>query len=154
MKKLLLVLMLCTFAVACTEENDDSTNNQPTTEQTSSKTFIGRITVGEGSGAFSEDSINIETSTLVSGKINAKLLQVKFAQAMPLKLDMEINGIDYVKENDGTYTLTGNNIVPIAMGGEFPAYTITNLNGRIIDSIFTLSMTCGSYPVNYEGVLK
>jgi len=154
MKKLLLVLMLCTFAVACTEENDDSTNNKPTTEQTSSKTFIGRITVGEGSGAFSEDSINIETSNLVSGKINAKLLQVKFAQAMPLRLDMEINGIDYVKENDGTYTLTGNNIVPIAMGGEFPAYTITNLNGRIIDSIFTLSMTCGSYPVNYEGVLK
>lgn len=154
MKKLLLVLMLCTFAVACTEEKDDSTNNQPTTEQTSSKTFIGRITVGEGSGAFSEDSISIETSNLVSGKINAKLLQVKFAQAMPLRLDMEINGIDYVKENDGTYTLTGNNIVPIAMGGEFPAYTITNLNGRIIDSIFTLSMTCGSYPVNYEGVLK
>lgn len=145
--------MLCTFAVACTEEKDDSTN-QPTTEQTSSKSFIGRITVGEEGNSFSEDSISIETSNLVSGKINVKLLQVKFAQAMPLRLDMEINGINCVKENDGTYTLTGNNIVPIAMGGEFPAYTITNLNGRIIDSIFTLSMMCGSYPVNYEGVLK
>lgn len=154
MKKLLLVLMLCTLAVACTEEKDDSTNNQTTTEQTSSKTFIGRITVGEGEYSFSEDSIYIETSKPDGGKINAKLLQVKFAQAMPLRLDMEINGVNCVKENDGTYTLTGNNIVPIAMGGEFPAYTITNLNGTIKDSIFTVSMMCGSYPVDYVGVIK
>ncbi len=151
MKKLLLVLMLCTFAVACTEENEGKDNNT-TIEETNSVNYVGTITVGDN--VFSEDSISIETSKLASGKMNIKLLQVKFAQAMPLRLDMEINGIDYVKENDGTYTLTGNNIVPIAMGGEFPAYTITNLNGTIIDSILTLNMTCGSYPVNYVGVLK
>lgn len=152
MKKLLLVLMLCTFAVACTEEKEE--NNNTTIEQTSSVNYIGTITVGEGNDVFSEDSISIQTSKMSSGKMNIKLLQVKFAQAMPLRLDIEINGIDHVKENDGTYTLTGNNIVPIAMGGEFPAYTITNLNGTIIDSILTLNMTCGSYPVNYVGVLK
>jgi hypothetical protein len=151
MKKLLLVLMLCTFAVACTEEKE---NNNTTIEQTNSVNYIGTITVGEGNDVFSEDSISIQTSKLVSAKMNIKLLQVKFAQAMPLRLDMEINGIDCVKENDGTYTLTGNNIVPIAMGGEFPTYTITNLNGTIVDSIFDVTMTCGSYPVAYRGVSK
>jgi hypothetical protein len=152
MKKLLLVLMLCTFAFACTEEKDETVNNT-TIEETSSANYAGTITVGEGSGAFSEDSISIETK-LSSGKMNAKLLQVKFAQAMPLRIDMEINGIDYVKQNTGSYTLTGNNIIPIVMDVEYPSYTITNLSGTIINNVLSLSMTCGSYPVIYVGTLK
>lgn len=153
MKKLLLVLMLCTFAVACTEDKEETGNNT-TIVETGSANYVGTITVGEGSVTFSEDSISIETSKLSNGKMNAKLLQVKFAQAMPVRIDMEINGIDYIKQSTGSYTLTGDNIVPIVMGVEYPSYTITNLNGTIINDVLSLSMTCGSYPVTYTGTLK
>jgi hypothetical protein len=71
---------------------------------------------------------------------------------MPVKLDMTIQNVAYTSTSE-KISITGNNIIPIAMGGEFPAYKITNLTGEINNGTITMSMMCGSYPLTYSGSL-
>ena len=88
-----------------------------------------------------------------------EMLAVKFAEAMPLTLDMTIDSVSYVvadavqSSTYGNVKFSGNNLVPEAMGGAFPRYTITNLEGKIENGKFSFSMICGTYPVSYEGEL-
>lgn len=153
MKKLLLVLILCAFAVACTEKDDDNTSN---TQVSSSdkKDYSGTITIGSGENIFAEDSISIQSELLTEGKMNLKMFQVKFSPYMPVRIDMGINGVNYSKQLDGSYNISADSIVPIAMGGEYPSYTITNLQGSLTDSSITFEMNCGDYPVTYTGTIK
>jgi hypothetical protein len=69
---------------------------------------------------------------------------------MPLKLDMVVEGVDCLGAI-GNYVLTGNGIVPYAMGGKFEKYTITELVGAITYKTMSLNFKCGDYPVTYEG---
>ena len=61
-----------------------------------------------------------------------------------------VEGVDYISDGEN-YVLSGNNIVPYALGGPFEKYTITNLSGAITDTEMTLSFMCGEYPVTYVG---
>jgi hypothetical protein len=56
-------------------------------------------------------------------------------------------------KHGGDYTLAGDGIIPIAMGGPFPQYTITGFEGSIDKEgeTFTFSMTCGTHPVTFAG---
>lgn len=84
-----------------------------------------------------------------------EMLDVKFAEAMPLTLDMTIDSVSYSAIGDAI-SFSGDNIVPQAMGGPFPKYTITKLNGTADQKgkAFKFTMMCGSYPVSYEGTIK
>ena len=79
------------------------------------------------------------------------MYKVKFANGMPIKLDMVVEGVYYTEATDGTLTLSGDGIVPYAMGGPFEKYTITNLKGEITDTVMSLDFMCGEYPVTYDG---
>lgn len=104
------------------------------------------------------DSTYTKTDVVVNFSINnefatIEMLAVKFAEAMPLTLDMTIDSVSYITVGE-TVNFTGNNIVPTAMGGAFPKYTITNLDGKIGDGKLSFTMMCGAYPVSYEGTLN
>ena len=83
-----------------------------------------------------------------------KMMKVKFAEEMPLTLDMTVSGINYT--SSGTKTLiSGDQIVPTAMGGEFPAYTITGMSGEITnEGNIRFSMKCGTFPLSFEGTAR
>jgi len=49
--------------------------------------------------------------------------------------------------------LSGDNIIPLAMGGEFPAYTITELTGEITPQTISCEMMCGTYPLTFSGII-
>jgi hypothetical protein len=82
------------------------------------------------------------------------MYKVKFASGMPIKLDMVVEGVDYESYNTDCYTISGDGIVPYAMGGPFEKFTITNLIGAITNKTFSMSFMCGEYPVTYEGTKK
>ena len=88
---------------------------------------------------------------LKDGLLNFVMYKVKFAKAMPITLDMVVEGADYTEALDGTLTLSGDGLVPYAMGGPFEKYTITQLEGEITDKTMSLSFMCGEYPVTYTG---
>lgn len=83
-----------------------------------------------------------------------KMIEVKFAEAMPLTLDMTIAGVTVAETAEG-YTISGDDIVPTAMMGPnetpFAQYTITDLEGTATEEGLTLSMKCGPSPVSYTG---
>ncbi len=85
-----------------------------------------------------------------------KMMGVKFAETMPLTLDMTIAGVGVTSTADG-YSISGDGIVPTAMMGPnetpFPQYTITKLNGTATAEELTFEMLCGGSPVDFTGTV-
>ena len=142
---LLLSLVSLAF-VAC--ENGHNNALPPNPEK--GECYTGTMTVDQNDGTFYTQSDVQVDYEILNGKLNFVMYKVKFAEGMPIKLDMVVEGVDCVGAV-GHYVLAGNNIVPYAMGGLFEKFTITNLSGLITDDTMTLSFMCGEYPVTYSG---
>jgi hypothetical protein len=115
--------------------------------------YTGTVTVAPGTAdAFTLEGTEVKF-TLSADKTTAdiEMLKVKFAAAMPVSLDVLISGVTLTKTADG-YSISGDNIVPTAMGGApFAQYTITGLTGTVTASSLTLDMMMGTYPMSFEG---
>lgn len=141
------LLAIVMLSVAC--ENGDN-NNLPSKPDTKS-CYTGLLVVDQNDGTvFEKSSVEVDYE-LKDGLLNFVMYKVKFAEAMPIKLDMVVEGADYTEALDGTLTLSGDGLVPYAMGGPFEKYTITELTGEITDKTMSLSFMCGEYPVTYTG---
>lgn len=145
LRLLLLALMSLAF-VAC--ENGE--NNTLPSNPVDGEYYTGTLTVDQNDGTvYTQENVQIDYEILDS-KLNFVMYKVKFADNMPIKLDMVVEGVDCIGAV-GHYILAGDNIIPYAMGGPFEKYTITNLAGLITNETMTLSFTCGDYPVTYSG---
>ena len=141
------LLAIVMLSVAC--ENGDN-NNLPSKPDTKS-CYTGLLVVDQNDGTvFEQSGVEVDYE-LKDGLLNFVMYKVKFAEAMPIKLDMVVEGADYTEALDGTLTLSGDVLVPYAMGGPFEKYTITKLTGEITDKTMSLSFMCGEYPVTYTG---
>ncbi|MBO5018968.1 MAG: hypothetical protein J6C56_08935 [Alistipes sp.] len=145
--QLFLGLALMTLlGVACENGNNNDLPNNPVEQ----KCYKGTMVVDQNDGTFyTQEDVEVDFE-IKDGKLNFVMCQVKFAKGMPLKLDMVVEGADYV-DNDGSYTISGDGIIPYAMGGPFEKFTITKLNGTITDTEFEMEFMCGEYPVTYAG---
>lgn len=150
----LIKMMLCaacalSLAVACDKSEDDSVLIPV------DKTFLGELSVDQTDGTFfrqQEVRVRYEMNTDATPvTMDIYMYRVQFAEAMPVKLDMTIPAVEFAVA-DGVIELSGDGIVPLAMGGEFLQYTITGLRGKIEDGRMTLSMTCGTFPLSYTGI--
>ena len=146
---MILAAVLC---AGCTKTENDDTGRKPE-EPTGGISYVGSVSVTQDDGSvFTKD--DVEVVVTASGNMaEMKMLKVKFASAMPVELDMTVLGIAYERKPDG-YAVSGNDLIPIAMGGEFPAYTITGLSGTSANGSLTFSMRCGKYPLQYSGERK
>ena len=134
------------LGVACENGNNNDLPNNPVEQ----KCYKGTMVVDQNDGTFyTQEDVEVDFE-IKDGKLNFVMCQVKFAKGMPLKLDMVVEGADYV-DNDGSYTISGDGIIPYAMGGPFEKFTITKLNGTITDTEFEMEFMCGEYPVTYAG---
>jgi hypothetical protein len=149
MNKLRLLLSLALMGlmfVACENGHNNNLPNNPN----NSKCFEGTMTVDQNDGTFyTQNDVQVDYEIL-DGKLNFVMYKVKFASGMPVKLDMVVEGADYIEDN-GLITISGDGIVPYAMGGPFEKFTITNLHGEVNGNSMTLSFICGDYPVEYQG---
>lgn len=134
------------LGAACENGNNNDLPNNPVEQ----KCYKGTMVVDQNDGTFyTQEDVEVDFE-IKDGKLNFVMYQVKFAKGMPLKLDMVVEGADYV-DNDGSYTISGDGIVPYAMGGPFEKFTITGLEGTITDTEFEMEFMCGEYPVTYAG---
>lgn len=145
--------MLSMAVVAC-DKDDEEQQEQPTPPPSQS-TYLGVLTVDQNDGETYKRQ-NVEVKYVIDAdadgsKLDIYMYKVKFAEAMPMELDMTIPAVDFSVTGD-RIELSGEGIIPLAMGGQFPAYTITDLSGKIENDIMTLSMMCGEYPLSYTGV--
>jgi len=109
------------------------------------------VTILGPDSTFTQENVKVKFAQ-GNGKANIEMLGAKFAEKMPLTLDMTIGNVTFTKNEEGI-TFSGDSIVPQAMGSDFPRYTITQLEGKITDGYLKMSMICGSSPVKYTGML-
>ena len=146
LKSLLTIVSIALLSLSC--ENGD--NNDLPNNPEENRCYVGTMVVDQNDGTtFTKEDVEVDYE-IKDGKVNFVMYKVKFAQGMPITLDMVVEGVDF-EEANGTYTLSGDGIVPYAMGGPFEKYTITKLTGAIDDNTFTLDFMCGEYPVTYSG---
>jgi len=108
--------------------------------------YFGTVEVDNDDGHYVKE--NVEASVTKEGETyTIKLFRVKFASAMPVEIDMLIQGVAI----DEKGTISGDEIIPYAMGGPFEKYKITGLTGTMTDKTLKFEMTCGEYPTKYSG---
>ncbi len=147
LKSLLTIVSIALLSLSC--ENGD--NNDLPNNPVESKCYKGTMTVDQNDGTlYTQEDVEVDYE-LRDGKLNFVMYKVKFANGMPIKLDMVVEGVDYDNTVAGKLTLSGDGIIPYAMGGPFEKFTISNLTGEITTNTFTLEFMCGEYPVTYTG---
>jgi len=146
MKIVLLAALVVAAFVSCEKDEDQ----KEAVVEVVSETYVGSLSVNQNDGTFfTLDSVSVEVNpTDGDSTLNMIMRGVKFSSRMPVSLDMTVNGIAYTSTTTNV-SLSGNNIIPIAMGGEFPDYTITNYVGTITDGVLSFSMVCGKYPLTF-----
>lgn len=80
------------------------------------------------------------------------LYGVSFSPKMPLKLDVTIPGITSETRNS-VMTVSGDEIIPLAMGGPFERYIVKGLSGTIDKDRMELQMTIGGCASSYSGAV-
>ena len=153
MKRILYSMFLAAvLCVGCAKTENDDTGKKPD-DMTDGVAYVGSVSVTQDDGSvFTKEDVEV-IMTASGNTADMKMLKVKFASAMPIELDMTVRGIAYERKPEG-YVISGNDLIPIAMGGEFPAYTITGLSGTAANGMLTFSMRCGKYPLQYSGERK
>lgn len=147
-KKVFLMLALAAVIASCekNEKEDEAATNTPEVTD-----YSGTLTVDASSGAFDTESIKVSFATTEKAdSASITLYQVKFSPRMPLTLDVTVPEIKVVKTEKGAI-LTCQRVVPLAMGGEYPNYTVTGFEGEIVDDELTFSLNFGSTPTSYRG---
>lgn len=144
-------MMMCALAlfsfVACSD--DDDVMDEPIKGL---YTFVGDLIVDQNDGTnYTDKNVKIDLNFNPDfGQVKMVVNQVKFAEAMPVRLDMTVEGISYMQSGIDV-TMIANNIIPTAMGGPFPQYKITMFNGSINNGQFNFMMNCGEFPVMFKG---
>ena len=149
-KLLLIAAMLFTGVCipACNEDNDeDKTTEAVKPAENNRQTFSGNMVVGE----YSRSDVKVELVYVSGTELNIKLNKVKFSEAMPIELDIELKGITYTKEND-IITFASSEIIPYVAGGEMPDYKMNNLEGRIENETLQLRCERQGMAIEYTGM--
>ena len=146
-KTLLLLTFTAIFIIACGKEEEP----EPITIEDG--VYIGTMTVYSAVGGpvlHVQENVVVRIESGVGDTIDIEMLQVQFASNMPIKLDMTIPDVATHATNT-EYAISGNDIIPIAMGGPFPQYIIKDLDGSLTPQNITFSMLCGTFPLSFAG---
>lgn len=113
--------------------------------------FTGTVTVIYEGTAFDNENILVSFVPAEDGKsASITLHQIRFVPDMPLAIDTTIPGITLHSTSE-KISLSCERVVPLAMGGEFPRYTVTNLRGEQVGTELSFSLNFGEYPTSFKG---
>ena len=113
--------------------------------------YVGTLTVEATAGTVINADSRVDFLPFEDGFAELTLYEVKFAPGMPMRLDVAIPGVTLTSTPEKVI-LSGNEIIPIAMGGnQFPQYTVTDLKGEIVGDKLSFTLKLGGIPTTYIG---
>ena len=132
--------------------------NKNTPEETAGPkegSYVGTVTVNSTSGdVFDNENIEVSFTPSEDGKTATLVMyQIKFTPRMPMTLDVTIPEVSLSTEGQDI-KLECAEVVPLAMGGPFPNYTVTDLTGKISGDELTFSLNFGATPTSFSGSIK
>ncbi|MBR1926582.1 MAG: hypothetical protein IJ840_02345 [Bacteroidales bacterium] len=133
---------------ACKGNEDD----QPITP--SNADFVGTVSVTYQGEPFDNEDIEVNFTPSEDGRTASLIIyKIRFVPQMPVTIDVTIPDIN-VSVTGNVLTLTKDTVIPLAMGGEYPRYTVTGLNGKIEGEELVFSLNFGDYPTSFSGKRK
>ena len=151
MKNLKIALMVAMSIFLITACDKDKDPEEPIVVEKG--TYKGKMTVSTGDViSYEQENTEVKIEMGTDNTISIEMANVKFAAMMPVTITMVIPEVT-TTATDAGLSLSGDNIIPTAMGGPFPQYTITNLTGETTPQKMTFSMMCGIYPLSFEGTI-
>lgn len=149
-RKLILIASMLFIGLcvpACSEDEDNNEGTEITKPQEKKhETFLGTINVGE----YSKPDVKTELCYESQTELKIKLNKVRFAEAMPIELDIELRGITYTEDNS-VIRFEAAELVPYVAGGEMPDYKMTNLSGKVENNTLQLQCSCKGMLMEYTG---
>ena len=136
--------VVISFALtACSSKEPEEILPEPTGELTGSFSIVN----SDGT-TFTMDAIRAGYE-ITGSSVDITLYSVSFSPRMPMTLDMTIPGVICTKSSSA-YSLSGDNIVPTALGRPFENYMVTGLTGTLTDNGLALKMQIGGCPSEYR----
>ena len=147
--KHMLLALAALAAIGCNKNNPEETAGPK------EGAYVGTVTVNSTSGeVFDNENIEVSFTPSEDGKTATLVMyQIKFTPRMPMTLDITIPDVNITAEGQDI-KLECAEVVPIAMGGPFPNYTVTDLTGKISGDELTFSLNFGATPTSFSGSIK
>jgi hypothetical protein len=144
----LLAALLGLLLVGCGKETPET----PLVPEESD--YVGTVTVIYQEAPFNNENISVNFTPSEGGETaSITLHQIRFVPQMPVTIDVTIPDIS-LQSTTEKIILSCERTIPWAMGGEYPRYTVTSLQGEIVGEELTFSLLFGDYPTSFKGLLK
>lgn len=116
--------------------------------------YKGTVTVIYESAPFDNENIEVNFTPSEDGKTaSITIYKIRFVPRMPVTIDVTIPNVE-LRSTTEKILLSGDQIIPLAMGGEYPRYIVTNLEGEIKNNEMTFSLNFGDYPTSFKGQVQ
>lgn len=146
MKKNSILLALAAWAVLACNKPEPEKLPVPETAD-----FKGTVTVVYKETPFDNEDIEVNFTPSEDGKTaSVTIYKIRFVPQMPVTIDVTIPNIDLTVTKDAIL-LSCDEVIPLAMGGEYPRYTVTGLTGTQKDDALEFSLHFGDYPTSFKG---
>ena len=141
-------MILALAALALLACNKEEKNETPVAE---AGDYKGVVTVEASSGTFDNEDIEVNFTPSEDGTVaTITINKIRFVPQMPVTIDVTIPNVGLTSTKDG-FQLACDNVIPLAAGGEYPRYTVTNLTGSLNDDELTFSLNFGNTPTSFRG---
>lgn len=143
--KAFLFAAVLVVAAACSKNEPEKIIETP-----AETVYSGTMTVVAGGKDNVSENVNVNVNLQDDGTATIIFNKVKFVPQMPVSLDVTVPGVTCeIRENE--IILSGNDIVPLAMGMPYEKYKVTSLTGKIISGKLTVSLNFGGFATSYAG---
>lgn len=113
--------------------------------------YTGTVTVMYQGEPFNNENIKVNFTPAEDGKTASIIIyQIRFVPQMPVTIDVTIPNVA-VQSTTEKILLSCERTIPLAMGGEYPRYTVTNLEGEIVGKEMSFSLNFGDSPTSFRG---
>ncbi len=113
--------------------------------------YKGTVTVMYKGEPFDNENIQVNFTPSEDGKTASIVIyQIRFVPQMPVTIDVTIPNVA-VQSTTEKILLSCERTIPLAMGGEYPRYTVTDLKGEIVGQEMSFSLNFGDSPTSFQG---
>lgn len=113
--------------------------------------YTGTVTVVYQGSDFDNENIKVDFIPSADGKTaDIVLNQIRFVPNMPVQIDVTVPDVT-LQADEKVIVLSCARVVPLALGGEYPRYTVTDLKGNIVGDEMTFSLKFGDSPTSFRG---
>lgn len=147
LNKILAALAAIVILISCGKKEDEPIT--PTNAD-----FNGTVSVIFNGSPFDNENIDVNFTPSEDGKTaSITIYKIRFVPQMPVTIDVTIPNVNVMVSGE-VMSLSKDHVVPLAMGGEYPRYTVTGLKGKIVGDEMSFSLNFGDYPTSFTGRKK